>query len=156
MTQSPFAAFAHSPIEALREQLACYHKLLRLSDLQRGHVQQNRTDELLKVLEARSQILTQIGQLETAVGPLKREWATLSLAMTPDVRDNAAAMLAEAKTLLLQITQADMDDVLVLQQRKLSIGKQIQQTGVAKRVNTRYVGTPYGGQSAGSNLNVKS
>jgi hypothetical protein len=145
-----------TPLEALAQQLTCYQRLLKLSDLQRMHVQQNRTDELLTVLEARSQILTQIGHLETIVSPLKKDWAGQSLLMTPDVRENAKTMLAEARTLLLKITQADMDDVLVLQQRKLAIGKQIQQTGVAKRVNTRYAGNAYGQMSNGSKLNLKS
>ena len=75
-----------SPLEALEKQLACYQKLLKLSELQRGHVQQGQTDELLAVLEARSGILTEIGQLETTVAPLKKDWATQSLAMAPDVR----------------------------------------------------------------------
>ena len=145
-----------SPLEALEKQLACYQKLLRLSDLQRGHVQQGQTDELLTVLEARSSILTEIGQLETTVSPLKKDWATQSLAMTPDVREKAKSMLADARSLLLQITQADMDDVLVLQQRKLAIGKQIQQNTTAKRVNTRYAGNAYSAGAQGSKLNVKS
>lgn len=152
VVSTPFAS--KTPLEALQQQLACYQRLLKLSDLQRTHVRHNRTDDLLKVLEARSHILTEIGELEATVSPLKRDWAVHSFTMKPDVRERAAAMLAEAKGLLLQITQADMDDVLVLQQRKLTVGKQITQNSTAKRVNTRYAGNAYA-SAAGSKLNVK-
>jgi hypothetical protein len=63
-------------------------------------------------------------------------------------------MLAETKSLLMQITQADQDDVLLLQQRKLNVGKQIAATSQAKVVNHRYAASAYGANS-GSRLNVK-
>jgi hypothetical protein len=141
-------------IAALTEQLACYRKLARLSALQRTYVQQNQTDELIGVLESRGILLNDIARLEQLVSPLKRHWNEQSLALNETTRTAAQQMLAEAKELLQQITQADQDDVLLLQQRKLNVGKQIQATGSARRINTRYAASAYGAAS-GAKLNVQ-
>ena len=107
-------------VQALENQLACYRKLQKLSDLQRGYVRENQTDELLNVLTARSELLTEISRLEKEVAPLKRAWADHSAAFPPLLKETTSKMLAETRALLQQITQADQDDVLLLQQRTKS------------------------------------
>ncbi|MBC7784048.1 MAG: hypothetical protein H7144_09420 [Burkholderiales bacterium] len=141
-------------VSALREQLSCYRNLQRLCELQRQYVEQNQTDELLTVLESRGGILNDIARLEQDVSPLKRDWPVESAAMTDDVRRQVQEMLAEAKLLLAQITQADQDDVLLLQQRKLNVGRQIAATSNARQVNNRYAASAYAA-AAGSKLNVQ-
>ena len=138
----------------LSAQLDCYRKLAKLSELQSGYVRQNLTDQLLDVLQQRSGLLTEIARLELTVGPLRREWSEVSVGLDDDTRSKLQAMLSETKTLLHQITTADQDDVLRLQQRKLNVGKQIQATQTARKVNTRYAAAAYGTNS-GSTLNVK-
>lgn len=141
-------------LTSLTQQLTCYRQLARLCELQRQYVQQNQTDELLSVLEQRGGLLEQIAQLESQVAPLKRSWSEISATLSEPDRTVAAEMLAETKALLMQITQADQDDVLLLQQRKLNVGKQIAATSQAKVVNHRYAASAYGANS-GSKLNVK-
>jgi hypothetical protein len=138
----------------LSAQLDCYRKLAKLSELQSGYVRQNLTDQLLDVLQQRSGLLAEIARLEQSVGPLRREWSEVSVGLDDDTRSRLQAMLSETKTLLHQITTADQDDVLLLQQRKLNVGKQIQATQTARKVNTRYAAAAYGNKS-GSTLNVK-
>jgi len=145
---------AQANVAALTEQLACYRKLARLSALQRTYVQQNQTDELIGVLESRATLLNDIARLEQLVVPLKRNWADRAVMLDEATRASASQILAEARELLQQITQADQDDVLLLQQRKLNVGKQIQATGSARRINTRYAATAYGSAS-GAKLNVQ-
>ncbi len=141
-------------LSSLTQQLACYRQLARLCELQRQYVEQNQTDELLSVLEQRGGLLQQIAELESHVAPLKRNWSEISATMSDTDRSTAAEMLAETKSLLMQITQADQDDVLLLQQRKLNVGKQIAATSQAKVVNHRYAASAYG-SNQGSRLNVK-
>lgn len=141
-------------LSSLTQQLACYRQLARLCELQRQYVQQNQTDELLSVLEQRGSLLEQIATLEAHVTPLKRNWSEISATMSDTDRSTAVEMLAETKALLMQITQADQDDVLLLQQRKLNVGKQIVATSQARVVNNRYAASAYGANQ-GSRLNVK-
>jgi hypothetical protein len=141
-------------LSPLTEQLACYRKLARLCELQRQHVQQGQTDELMAVLQERAAILSEITRLEEEVAPLKRNWTTASEQLSEEDRQAAQEMLAETKVLLMQITQADQDDVLLLQQRKLNVGKQIAATSTARVVNNRYAASAYGSNS-GARLNVQ-
>lgn len=140
--------------EDLSAQLDCYRRLAKLSELQSGYVRQNQTDELLTVLQQRSGLLSEIARLEESVGPFRRDWQEASPGLEPALRERLQSMLSEAKTLLHQITTADQDDVLLLQQRKLNVGKQIQATHTARKVNTRYAAAAYG-NSSGSKLNVQ-
>lgn len=145
---------ASDNIMALGKQLLCYRQLARLSELQREYVQRNQTDELITVLQARAKVLGEIQQHETLVAPLKRNWPELSQGLPGPLREKVAGMLVEAKSLLQQITQADQDDVLLLQQRKLNLGKEIQAATTARKINTRYATAAYGA-SSGSRLNVQ-
>lgn len=147
-------ANANESMTALTEQLACYRKLSRLCELQRQYVEQNQTDQLLDVLEQRGTILSEIARLEEGVAPLKRNWSESSESMSETQRGFALEMLAETKVLLMRITQADQDDVLLLQQRKLNVGKQIAATTTARVMNNRYAANAYGA-SSGSKLNVQ-
>ncbi|HEX8340851.1 MAG TPA: hypothetical protein VF624_08080 [Tepidisphaeraceae bacterium] len=143
-----------TPAAALTSQLALYRKLQKLCEKQRQFVQQNQIDEFVAVLAARAEILGEIARLEHEVSPLKRDWAGQAATMDDATRAGVADMLAQTRTLLEQITQADQDDVLLLQQRKLNVGKQIAATQTARKVNTRYAAAAYGNAS-GSKLNVQ-
>jgi hypothetical protein len=52
--------------------------------------------------------------------------------------------LAETRQLLEQITAADRNDSIVLQQRKLSLGRQINKTSAARTLNRKYAAAAYG------------
>ncbi|HWE03143.1 MAG TPA: hypothetical protein VG326_12105 [Tepidisphaeraceae bacterium] len=131
-------------IEALAEQVACYTRLAKLALVQHQHIQNSRTEELLSVLTSRQEVLDQLGALEKVIGPTKRRWAEYVAGIGPESRRRAEALLAETKALLEKITSADRNDVLVLQQRKLNLGRKIQQTTVAKQVNRNYAAAAYG------------
>ena len=61
-------------------------------------------------------------------------------------------MLAETRKLLEQITLADRDDAMVLQQRKLNLGKQIGQAAAAKQVNRTYAAAAYGARQGNMDI----
>lgn len=139
---------------ALEQQLNCYRKLLKLAGLQRGYIEQNQTDALIAILQERQASLTEISALEQIVGPIKRAWGEQSASFDKATRAACQTAFTEARALLQQITQSDQDDVLLLQQRKLNVGKQLQQTKNARQVNRTYAAAAYG--SPKSALNVKS
>jgi hypothetical protein len=131
-------------IEALTEQLACYRRLAKLAQTQHEHVRQSRTEELLEVLQSRQAVLEKVAGFEKIVGPVKRDWADYIARLTSQERELAESLLAETRSLLQQITSADRDDALVLQQRKLNLGKQINQASAARQVNRTYAASAYG------------
>ena len=133
-----------SVITALEDQVGCYRRLAKLTELQHVHVQQSQTEALLDVLRSRQTVLDEITRLEVVVGPAKRDWINYIGRFDIDQRSKAETLLTETRALLEQITTADQNDALVLQQRKLNLGKQINQASAATKVNRTYATAAYG------------
>jgi hypothetical protein len=131
-------------VDALHGQVDCYRRLSKLAQLQHEHVQQGRTEQLLEVLGLRQQVLDQLAALERVVAPAKKQWTDFVATLAAGVRTEAEHLLAETRRMLEEITAADSNDVLVLQQRKLSIGRQIHQAASARQVNRHYAAAAYG------------
>lgn len=131
-------------IIALQEQVSCYRRLAKLAEQQHQHVQNSQTDQLLDVLGKRQQVLDQIAELERTISPAKGKWNEYLLRLGGDSRNSAEGLLAETRQLLEKITSADRDDAIVLQQRKLNLGRQISQTTTARTVNKTYAAAAYG------------
>lgn len=135
-------------IPALQTQLECYRKLARLTEMQRQYVRDVRTDLLLELLQQRQVVLEELAKSETVVAPLRREWTTRGQDFSADDRTLAEGLFAETRSLLEQITLSDREDVLVLQQQKLNLGRQINQARSAGQVNRQYAATAYGTRPA--------
>jgi hypothetical protein len=135
-------------ILALEEQLACYQRLAKLAELQHEHVQHNQTELLLEVLAKRQGVLDQVARLEGVIAPAKREWTKYAAKLDAPSRTRAESLLAETRRLLEQITTADRQDAMVLQQRKLNLGRQINQATAARQVNRTYAAAAYGQRAA--------
>jgi hypothetical protein len=131
-------------ITALQSQVAWYEKLAKLASAQHQHVQKGETDELLEVLQRRQQVLDQIAQLEQTISPAKKRWTDYLAELSSESRVMAETLLGETRRLLEQITTADRNDTIVLQQRKLNLGKQITKTVIARNVNKNYAAAAYG------------
>ena len=137
-----------SILTALSDQVDCYRRLSRLTDLQHEHVQQSRTEELLELLGKRQEVLDQIAQLERAIEPARKSWSTYVGGLTTDDRRLAEILMGESRRLLQDITAADRDDAMVMQQRMLNLGKQINQARAAKQVNRAYAAAAYGSRNS--------
>lgn len=131
-------------VTALEQQVGCYRKLAKLAELQHVYVQQSQTEELLSVLQARQGVLDQVADLEQTIGPAKKRWLVYLGELATDERTSAESLMAETRRLLEEITAADRHDALVLQQRKLNLGKQITQAAGAKQLNRNYATAAYG------------
>jgi hypothetical protein len=131
-------------IEALAQQVSCYRRLAKLAAVQHDHIQHSRTEDLLEVLQNRQNVLNQLEAYEKVIAPAKLRWNDYIAGLDADARKQAESLLAETRSLLEKITNADRNDVLVLQQRKLNIGKKIQKTAAARQVNRNYATAAYG------------
>jgi hypothetical protein len=135
-------------VAALDEQVELYRKLAKLAEQQHVHVAQEQTESLLEVLMQRQRLLDALGGLERVVAPIRREWQAFVSKLSPSLRARAEAAMSETRRLLEQITTADRNDALVLQQRKLNLGKQINQARAARQVNRNYAAAAYGQRAA--------
>jgi hypothetical protein len=131
-------------LAALEEQVGCYRRLARLAERQHLFVQSGQTDQLLDTLQKRQAVLDQITTLERTIGPVKPRWGAFVAGLPGDRRESAQAMMAETRTLLEQITKSDLNDSVVLQQRRTSLGMKINKTMAAKVINRKYTAAAYG------------
>jgi hypothetical protein len=131
-------------ISALQQELDCYQRLAKLAKTQHEHVQNSRTEDLLLVLAQRQQLLEQIAIYEQTIVPAKRDWPQYSSGLSPDQRVMADSLLEKTRQLLEQITTADREDELVLQQRKFNVGRGINQAVAARKFNMNYAAAAYG------------
>lgn len=132
-----------SVVDALERQVGCYRRLAKLADLQHEHVRQSRTEDLLAVLSQRQQVLDQVADLERSILPAKRRWTDYLGDLPDDLRARAQSLMSESRKLLEQITSADRNDALVLQQRKIEVGRALRQTTVARTVNRSYAAAAF-------------
>lgn len=123
---------------ALAQQLVCYRKLAKLAEVQHGYVQHSQTEQLLDLLKRREEVLAQVSAFERAIAPAKKRWGAYLSELDETRRRQAEGLLAETRRLLEEITTADRNDALVLQQRKLNIGRQLNSAQVARTVNKNY------------------
>ena len=137
---------------ALEEQVGCYRRLAKLAEMQHEHVQQGQTEGLLEVLGRRQDVLDQIGRIEISLRTAKGRWSDYLREIGEESRTVAERLLAETRTLLEEITAADRNDALVLQSRKLNLGKAILQATAARRVNRNYATAAYGRRTSGMDL----
>ncbi len=139
-------------LTALQQQLACYQKLARLAELQHDCVEQSRTEDLLNILGQRQEVLDQVADLEQVIGPAKRRWSDYLVELAPADRGMAEEMMSETRRLLEKIMSSDKDDSLILQQRKLSVGREIQRTVTAQRASRSYATSAYGQRGSSMDL----
>ncbi|MGA3065938.1 MAG: flagellar export chaperone FlgN [Tepidisphaeraceae bacterium] len=144
---------ANDPVlEALERQVDCYRRLAKLAAVQHEHVKNSRTEDLLSVLTQRQELLDQAADLEQCVSPAKKNWGGYLARLTPPDRARAESMMTQARQLLADITASDRNDTMVLQQRKLNLGRQINGATAARRVNARYAAAAYGKRPAALDL----
>jgi hypothetical protein len=143
---------ASAVLAALAQQVELYRKLAKLAAQQHEHVQLSRIEELLTVLQRRQEVLDQVALLEDAIGPAKRQWTAFAATLDGPSRASAEANLNESRRLLEEITTADRNDALVLQQRKLNVGRQLNQATTARKVNRNIAAAAYGTRGARMDL----
>jgi len=131
-------------ILSLAEQVACYRKLAKLAELQHRCVQNSHTERLLEILRDRQLLIDQLAAHERTIATAKSRWAEFTAELSPESRGRAEMLLAETRKLLEQITNADRDDVMALQQQKVGLSRQIRQASVSRQLNRNYAVAAYG------------
>jgi hypothetical protein len=95
------------------------------------------------VLTKRQSIVDALGAIESRLKPVKQDWHTIASSIDSPVRSELETKFAHSRDLLMQITQADRDDALVLQQRKISVGQQLRKTTSGRVMNQKYAAGAY-------------
>lgn len=120
-------------LERLEAQREGYERLLKLSERQHACVTQDRTDELIETLAERTTVMEEISRLDLALEPVRSRWSAWLAGLDSEHRGRATAAVERIRFLLEQVTRGDRDDALILQQRKIAIGRQIGVAAVGRQ-----------------------
>jgi len=130
-------------LSALEQQSLVYERLLKLCQLQRWHIQENQTEQLLEVLRQRQEAMENISFLDETIAPARKRWESFLGGLDAVRRAMAQSLMAMERRLLEQITAADRSDSITLQQRKIPVGCRINQAAIVTRVNRAYATAAY-------------
>src|ERR1700677_4863259 len=139
-------------LQAMKLELECYRSLAKLTNTQHECIQNSRSAELLAVLGKRQQFLREITKLRQISAVARRNWAQFIAQLPAEKRSEAESLHLETRHLIEQIAAADRDDTLVMQQRKLNVGKKINQATSARKFNRAYAAAAYGQGKPGLDL----
>jgi hypothetical protein len=131
-------------IQALEAQLELYRRLMKLAELQHECVVGARTDELVEVLKLRREAMEEVAALEPEVTKAREDWNAFVEALGTEDKSRFEEVMSETRQLLKDLANADCNDAMVLQQRMLNVGKQINQASAARQVNRSYATAAYG------------
>ena len=139
-------------LQAMRLELECYQSLAKLANTQHECIQNSLNAELLQVLAKRQQFLQEIAKLQQIVIVARRDWSGFIAGLLEHQRSEAEHLLSETRHLIEQIAASDRDDTLVMQQRKLNVGRKINQAASARKFNRAYAAAAYGQGKPGLDL----
>ena len=131
-------------LEAMRRELECYRSLAKLASTQHQCIQDSRSAELLVVLGKRQEFLKEIAQLRQKTVIARRNWGEFIAALAQDNRGEAESLNDQTRELIEQIAAADREDTLAMQQKKLEVGRKINQAASARKFNRAYAAAAYG------------
>jgi hypothetical protein len=130
--------------KAMRLELECYRSLAKLTSAQHECIQNSRSAELLAVLGKRQEFLKEIAKLRQITVIARRNWGEFIAGLAGENRSEAESLNEETRSLIEQIAAADRDDTLAMQQKKLEVGRKINQAASARKFNRAYAAAAYG------------
>lgn len=123
---------------ALEKEVTLYRRLAKLAEIQHEHIGRDDAEGLLTVLGQRQLVLDDLGELERTVGPARRRWQDFLQELPTGLRQTIETLMLQTRELLEVITASDRNDTMILQQRKLNVGHQLNQAKKGQQAQRGY------------------
>lgn len=112
-------------LDLLARQVRCYERLQQLGERQRGLICGDQPEALLNVLRERQAQVAELGQLNEALAPFRRDWSGTYRLLDPDQQQRANELLGRMNGMLRVILDSDDSDGQLLAARKQAVGQEI-------------------------------
>lgn len=124
--------------QALEKEVIQYRRLSKLAEIQHEHIGREDAEGLLQVLSQRQIVLDELAELEKVVAPARRRWQSFLLELSTEMRDSIESLMLQTRQLLEMITTSDRNDTMILQQRKLNVGRQLSKAKIGQNASRGY------------------
>lgn len=109
----------------LEAQCGLYEDLGGLAAEQTRCIEQEDTDGLLSILNARQGLIDQITRTNAELAPFTESWERLSAELSAEMRASLRARFERVAALVEQISRRDEADRAMLERRRAVVGKEI-------------------------------
>ncbi len=143
--QGRVAALGRSLIATLTAQRELYIELAALARQQSLYVASGQSEELMKVLAARSRLIDQVAPLDKQLQPYKDRWQGVLESLSGEDRQTVSMLLTQVQQLLADILEQDEHDRQSLVRQKENVAAQITHAAAGAQINRAY--GAYGGKT---------
>jgi hypothetical protein len=130
--------------ELLTQQRDAYRRLRDLATTQRGAIESDQTETLLRILGDRQRAITELTGINAELEPFRSRWDQTRQTMEPMARLEVSDLVAEVQQLLAAILDQDEGDCDVLKQRTADARRSATVAAVGQQINSAYGGAGYG------------
>ena len=125
-------------IELLTRQRDVYLQLRRLADEQRGAIDGEKSEELLRILGERQRLINRLTEVNTELEPYRSRWDQIRQGIDPAGRQVVSDLVDEVQELLKGILERDEGDCDALKRRTRACRDQAATLATNQRVNAAY------------------
>ena len=129
--------------ELLTQQRDAYRRLRDLAMTQRGAIESDQTEALLRILGDRQRAIAELTEINAELEPFRSRWDQTRQTMEPTERLNVSDLVAEVQQLLVAILDQDEGDCDVLKQRTADARHSATVATVGQQINSAYGGAGY-------------
>ena len=133
--------------ELLARQRDAYLRLRELARAQRGAIDSQHPETLLRILGDRQRQIAQLMEITRELEPYRSRWPELRERLPSDQRRRVSDLVAEVEQLLSEILQQDEGDCDTLKKRTRVARQDAAASAVGQRVNAAYAAGRYAAAS---------
>lgn len=129
--------------ELLTQQRDTYETLRDLAMTQRGAIESDHPEALLRILGDRQRAITELTEINTQLEPFRSRWDQIRQTLGAPARLKVSDLVAEVQQLLVAILDQDEGDCNVLKQRTQDARRSATTAAVGQQVNAAYGAAGY-------------
>lgn len=132
----------HELLEFFGQEQACYTSLLDLSRDQRSLIENDRIDELLRILGRKQEVLDRVARIEADLAPYKQRWQEIRRTLDQVDRQVLDLALATVGELLAELIAVEKESEQALVSCRNRTYEELTQAVRGNAVHRAYAGRP--------------
>lgn len=129
--------------EMLAQQRDAYRRLHELAQTQRGAIESEKPEELLRILGQRQRLIAELTEINEQLEPLRSRWGDIRPALPASERLRISELVDEVQHLLVGILDQDQGDCETLKQRAKQCRAGAASAATGKKLNAAYGAAGY-------------
>ena len=135
--------------DLVNKRLRCLAQLLDVGQQQAEFIAQGEITPVLRLLSAKSQLITALQAIEKLLAPFHGEDPDARVWESPAARAACAAEAEECRTLLARVMELEARNEAAMTERRDAVGQQLQSFNAASRARSAYLAASHARSTGG-------